>query len=68
MSSVVSFRRAGTSAVSAVSSAVPAVQEVEQRTREDQQPRQHPEDVGPVLAHEEKRGDDQEGEEHQTGP
>jgi hypothetical protein len=68
MSSVVSFRRAGTSPVPAVSSAVPAVQEVEQRTREDQQPRQDPEDVGPVLAHEEKRGDDQEGEEHQTGP
>jgi hypothetical protein len=54
--------------VPAVSSAVPAVQEVEQRTREDQQPRQDPEDVGSVLAHDEKRGDAQKGDEHQTGP
>jgi len=67
MSSVVSCRRARAASVPAVSPAVPAVQEVKQRTREEQQPGQDPKNVGPVLAHEEKRGDDQEGEEHQTG-
>jgi hypothetical protein len=69
MSSVLSLWWAGASAVPAVpavASTVPTVQEVQERAREEQQPRENPEDVGGVLGHDEEPGDDQEGEQHQT--
>ena len=42
-----------------MSSAMPTVEEVQQRTREHQQPRQDPERMCGVLGHDEESGDDQ---------
>jgi hypothetical protein len=50
-----------------MASTMPTVQEVQERAREEQQPRENPENVGGVLGHDEEPGDDQEGEQHQTG-
>jgi hypothetical protein len=49
-----------------VRAAVSTVEEVQQRTREEQEVRQDPEEVGGVLGHKEESSDDQEGNQHEA--
>jgi len=42
------------------------VEEVQQRTREEQEVRQDPEEVGGVFGHEEEAGDEQEANQHEA--
>src|SRR5262245_59204080 len=52
------------SAVAAVPPAMAGVEEVEQRTREEQQVRENAQGVGRVLSHDEKRRHREEREQH----
>jgi hypothetical protein len=45
---------------------VSTVEGVQQWTREEQEVRQDPEEVGGVLGHEEESTDDQEGNQHEA--
>jgi len=68
LSSLLSFpsRAVVTPVRPAVRAAVSTVEEVQQRTCEEQEIRQDPEEVGGVLGHKEESSDDQEANQHEA--